>query len=108
MEVETAPVARMEEELEVVGSVVSYNRGAGFLQFSLDGADEVCLFRPNKLVVDGQKVPAGKIKTFEGLSKVISLLLISFVYIKIIFKKNNSIELNKQPKIQTNRHVFTL
>jgi len=73
MEVETAPVARMEEELEVVGSVVSYNRGAGFLQFSLDGADEVCLFRPNKLVVDGQKVPAGKIKTFEGLSKYLSL-----------------------------------
>ena len=56
---------------EVVGTVISFNRGAGFLQFELEGVKgEVCLFRPNRLVVNGTKVPAGRLKTLEGVSQV--------------------------------------
>ena len=58
------------QELQVRGKVVSFNRGAGFLKFELDGKEEVCLFRPNRLVFHGVKVPAGRLKTLEGVAQV--------------------------------------
>ena len=60
-----------EEGLEVVGTVINFNRGAGFVEVTAsDGSREICLFRPNKLIVDGQKVPSSKLKTVEGLQEV--------------------------------------
>ena len=67
---QAVPAASGDNELHVVGKVVSFNRGAGFLKFVLDGRKEVCLFRPNRLVVHGVKVPAGRLKTLEGVAQV--------------------------------------
>ena len=59
------------EGKQVCGTVLSFNRGAGFLKFNLHGKENICLFRPNRLFIDGQKVPASKIKTIDGVSKVL-------------------------------------
>ena len=69
-----------DDSRKIVGRVVSFNRGVGFLEFDLgaedggreeeEGGKEVCLFRPNRLVVNGTKVPAGKFKTPEGVAQV--------------------------------------
>jgi len=59
--------------IQISGQVVSFNRGAGFIQFPHEGKAEVCLFRPNRLYVDGEKIPAGKIKTLEGIGKYLSI-----------------------------------
>ena len=66
--------------MEVSGTIVNFNRGAAFFYFRRDGeagcgaegggTEEVCMFRPNRLHVDGQKIPASKIKTVEAVGKV--------------------------------------
>lgn len=61
----------LDENLEEVsGKIVNFNRGLGFFSFVKDGTEQICMFRPNKILVDGQKIPASKIKNVEQLNKV--------------------------------------
>ena len=65
----------------VSGKVIHFNKGAAFFRFtpssSLNngGGEEqgVCLFRPNKLYVDGQKLGASNFKSVETISAVLSV-----------------------------------
>jgi len=59
--------------VEVSGPILSFNRGVAFLSFSLDGQEEIAMFRPNRLYIDGEKVPSNKVKTLEGLSTVLNV-----------------------------------
>ena len=65
----------------ISGKVIHFNKGAAFFRFtpssSLNngGGEEqgVCLFRPNKLYVDGQKLGASNFKSVETISAVLSV-----------------------------------
>ena len=66
----------------VSGKVIHFNKGAAFFRLtpsssSLNngGGEEQggCLFRPNKLYVDGQKLGASNFKSVETISAVLSV-----------------------------------
>ena len=59
--------------LTVTGEVLHFNKGAAFFRFTRQNKDEVCLFRPNKLFLDGQKLGASNFKSVEAISQVLSV-----------------------------------
>ena len=59
--------------LEVSGHICHFNKGAAFFKFSKDGEEQICLFRPNKIVVDGQKIGASVFKSIDTISKILAV-----------------------------------
>ena len=59
--------------ITVTGQVIHFNKGAAFFRFTKQNKDEVCLFRPNKLFIDGQKLGASHFKSVEAISQILSV-----------------------------------
>ena len=59
--------------IEVTGQLYHYNKGAAFFRFNKNGAEETCLFRPNKLYIDQQKLGASNFKSLEAISRVLAV-----------------------------------
>ena len=60
-------------QMEVQGRLFHFNKGAAFFSFQHEGRDQVCLFRPNKIIVQRQKLGASNFKSVEAISKVMSV-----------------------------------
>jgi hypothetical protein len=56
--------------MEVSGKLFHFNKGAAFFSFHHDGSDHVCLFRPNKILIEKQKLGASNFKSVESIGKV--------------------------------------
>ena len=56
--------------MEVQGKLFHFNKGAAFFSFHHDGGEHVCLFRPNKIIIDKQKLGASNFKSVEAIAKV--------------------------------------
>jgi hypothetical protein len=63
--------------LEVSGTVIHFNKGAAFLQFREEGggggAPATCLFRPNRLLVNGRRLTTSQLRTVESIGQFLSL-----------------------------------
>ena len=59
--------------MEVTGKLFHYNKGAAFFRFVKDGKEDVCLFRPNKIFVDKQKLGASNFKSIDAISKIMAV-----------------------------------
>jgi len=59
--------------MEVTGKLFHYNKGAAFFRFVKDGKEDICLFRPNKIFVDKQKLGASNFKSIDAISKVMEV-----------------------------------
>jgi len=58
--------------MEVSGTVIHFNKGAAFLQFQEEGAGgrlATCLFRPNRLLVEGRRLTTGQLRTVESIGQ---------------------------------------
>ena len=69
------PVAM--EPIEVSGKLFHFNKGAAFFSFRRDGiqGEQICLFRPNKIIIDKQKLGASNFKSVDAIAKVSSDLM---------------------------------
>jgi len=61
------------ETLEVSGKICHFNKGAAFFQFQHDRQDQICLFRPNKIFIDGQKMGASVFKSIDTINKIMAV-----------------------------------
>ena len=60
----------------VAGELISFNKVTAFFRFQQPGADNndhVCLFRPNKLYVEGQKLGASHFKSVATISNFLNI-----------------------------------
>ena len=62
-----------KQPIEVTGVLFHFNKGAAFFRFNYGGKEETCLFRPNKLYLNKQKLGASNFKSLETISKVLSV-----------------------------------
>ena len=63
-----------KEIITVSGEVFHFNKGAAFFRFSHNNRNaEICLFRPNKLYLDGQKLGASHFKSVATISNILSI-----------------------------------
>ena len=64
-----------KEIITVYGEVFHFNKGAAFFRFSHnnDRNAEICLFRPNKLYVDGQKLGASHFKSVSTIGNILAI-----------------------------------
>lgn len=62
------------EPIEVSGKLFHFNKGAAFFSFHRDGSqgEQICLFRPNKIIIDKQKLGASNFKSVDAIAKVSS------------------------------------
>ena len=62
------------EPIEVSGKLFHFNKGAAFFSFHRDGSqgEQICLFRPNKIIIDKQKLGASNFKSVDAIAKVTS------------------------------------
>ena len=62
------------EPIEVSGKLFHFNKGAAFFSFHRDGCkgEQICLFRPNKIIIDKQKLGASNFKSVDAIAKVSS------------------------------------
>jgi hypothetical protein len=60
--------------VEATGIVLHFNKGAAFFKFE-DAKPEpaVCLFRPNRLLVDGRRLTTGQLKTVESIGQFLAV-----------------------------------
>ena len=60
------------EPIEVSGKLFHFNKGAAFFSFHRDGSqgEQICLFRPNKIIIDKQKLGASNFKSVDAIAKV--------------------------------------
>jgi hypothetical protein len=67
------PVAM--EPIEVSGKLFHFNKGAAFFSFHRDGSqgEQICLFRPNKIIIDKQKLGASNFKSVDAIAKVMKV-----------------------------------
>jgi hypothetical protein len=60
--------------LEVSGTVIHFNKGAAFLQFREEGGGGgTCLFRPNRLLVNGRRLTTSQLRTVESIGQFLAL-----------------------------------
>ena len=73
MEVEEESGQVAMEPIVVSGKLFHFNKGAAFLTFSHDACqgEQICLFRPNKIIIDNQKLGASNFKSVDAIAKVI-------------------------------------
>ena len=73
MEVDTESGQVAMEPIVVSGKLFHFNKGAAFLTFSHDACqgEQICLFRPNKIIIDNQKLSASNFKSVDAIAKVI-------------------------------------
>ena len=74
MEVDMEGGPEAMEPIEVSGKLFHFNKGAAFFSFRRDGiqGEQICLFRPNKIIVDKQKLGASNFKSVDAIAKVTS------------------------------------
>ena len=72
MEVDMEGGPEAMEPIEVSGKLFHFNKGAAFFSFRRDGiqGEQICLFRPNKIIVDKQKLGASNFKSVDAIAKV--------------------------------------
>ena len=72
MEVDMEGGPEAMEPIEVSGKLFHFNKGAAFFSFRHDGiqGEQICLFRPNKIIVDKQKLGASNFKSVDAIAKV--------------------------------------
>ena len=73
MEVDTESGQVAMEPIVVSGKLFHFNKGAAFLTFSHDACqgEQICLFRPNKIIIDNQKLGASNFKSVDAIAKVL-------------------------------------
>jgi hypothetical protein len=61
--------------LEISGTVIHFNKGAAFLQFREEGegGGGTCLFRPNRLLVNGRRLTTSQLRTVESIGQFLAL-----------------------------------
>lgn len=62
------------EHISVSGSLFHFNKGSAFFRFhdKDDGSEQICLFRPNKILINKQKMGASNFQSIEAISKLIA------------------------------------
>ena len=61
------------EPIEVNGELFHFNKGAAFFRFNHENKEEICLFRPNKLYLNKQKLGASNFKSIETISRIVTV-----------------------------------
>ena len=68
MELESDPLP------EVSGTVIHFNKGAAFFQFQAEGGTAaICLFRPNRVLINGRRLTTGQLKSVDTIGQLLAI-----------------------------------